>query len=436
MTLTFPHPRRLVLMALALAAATAVLALVMRTPAPATRTARAPAATPTAGASTEARIAALQRAAREAPRNAPAATALAGAYLQRARETGDPSWYGKADGLLARARGLAPADAATLATSGALALARHDFRAALRDGDAARRAAPDSTEPDAVLVDANVELGRYDAAATALQHMLDVKPTLGAYARASYVRELHGDLPGAAEAMRLAVAAGSGAAENVAYVTTLLGDLELRRGRVGPARRAYREALAVFPAHLPAQAGLARIDAAHEHLGAAIERLERVVARLPLPEHVVALGETQLAAGRVAEGRRTLALVGAQERLLRAAGVDTDVDLALFEAEHGDARRAVRLARAGWASAPSVRSADALAAALTAAGRGREALRWSDRALRLGWREPAVLEHAARAAHAAGRDDLARVRVRAALRGAEALTPWRAERARRLEAAL
>ena len=435
MTLTLPHPRRLALLAVALAAVTAVLALVMRTPAPAPRSESA-VATPPPGASTEARIATLQRAARQAPRSAPAATALAQAYLQRARETGDPSWYGKADGLVRRARRLAPTDVAALTASGTLALARHDFRGALRDGEAARRAAPDSTQPDAVLVDANIELGRYDAAATALQRMIDVKPTLGAYARVSYFRELHGDLPGAAEAMRLAAAAGSGSAENVAYVGTLLGDLELRRGRVGAARRAYREALAVFPAHLPAQAGLARIDAARGRLGAAAERLERLVARLPLPEYVVALGETQLAAGRVAEGRRTLALVGAQERLLRAAGVDTDVDLALFEAEHGDARRAVQLARAGWASAPSVRSADALAAALTAAGRGREALRWSDRALRLGWREPSVLEHAARAAHAAGRDDLARTRVRAALRGADALTPWRAERARRLEAAL
>ena len=435
MTLTLPHPRRLALLAVALAAVTAVLALVMRTPAPAPPSESAVATTPP-GAPTEARIATLQRAARQAPRSAPAATALAQAYLQRARETGDPSWYGKADGLVRRARRLAPTDVGALTASGTLALARHDFRGALRDGEAARRAAPDSTQPDAVLVDANVELGRYDAAAIALQRMIDVKPTLGAYARVSYFRELHGDLPGAAEAMRLAAAAGSGSAENVAYVGTLLGDLELRRGRVGAARRAYREALAVFPAHLPAQAGLARIDAARGRLGAAAERLERLVARLPLPEYVVALGETRLAAGKVADGRRTLALVGAQERLLRAAGVDTDVDLALFEAEHGDARRAVRLARAGWASAPSVRSADALAAALTAAGRGREALRWSDRALRLGWREPSVLEHAARAAHAAGRDDLARTRVRAALRGADALTPWRVERARRLEAAL
>ena len=77
---------------------TAVLALVMRTPAPASPSESAVATTPP-GAPTEARIATLQRAARQAPRSAPAATALAQAYLQRARETGDPSWYGKADGL-------------------------------------------------------------------------------------------------------------------------------------------------------------------------------------------------------------------------------------------------------------------------------------------------------------------------------------------------
>jgi tetratricopeptide (TPR) repeat protein len=436
MTLTLPEARRLLVLAAALAIVTGVLALLVgRTEAPpAPAAADLPAVPP--GASTEARIAALQRAAREAPRSAPAATALAHAYLQRARETGDPSWYAKAGGLVDRARSVAPRDPAVLTSAGTLALARHDFRGALRDGEAARRAAPDSTLPSGVLVDANVELGRYAAAASELQRMVDAKPTLAAYARVSYLRELVGDLPGAARAMRLAVAAGSGSAENVAFVATLLGDLELRRARPAAAARAYREALAVFPGHAPAEAGLARVDAAAGRLAPAIARMERVVARLPLPEHVVALGELQLAAGRGADARRTLALVAAQERLLAAAGVDTDVDLALFEAEHGDARRAVRLARAGWRDAPSVRSADALAAALTAAGRGREALPWARRALRLGWREPAVLEHAARAAHAAGRDDLARRWVRGALRGRDALSPWRAARAERLERAL
>jgi tetratricopeptide (TPR) repeat protein len=436
MTLILLAPRRLALLGAAIAVVTGALLLLMRTPEPMQAPGEASAVSIARGGSTEDRIAALQRAVREAPRDVPTATSLAQAYLQRARETGDPSWYGRADGLVAKMRRLVPADATVLATAGTLALARHDFRGALRDGLAARRAAPDSTVHGAVLADAYIELGRYEDAARTLQRMVDVKPTLAAYARVSYLRELLGDLPGAVEAMRLAVAAGSGAAENVAYVGTLLGDLELRRGRRVAAERAYREALAVFPGHAPAEAGLARVDAAAGRLQPAIERLQGVVARLPLPEYVVVLGETQLGAGQATEGRRTLALVAAQERLQRSAGVNTDVDLALFEAEHGDARRAVMLARTGWDAAPSVRSADALAAALTAAGRGEEALRWARRALATGWREPAVLEHAARAAHLAGEDRLARRWVRAALQGADALSPWRAARARALERAL
>ena len=83
----------------------------------------------------------------------------------------------------------------------------------------------------AIRVDALVELGRYDAARAELQAMVDRRPNLSGYARVSYLRELHGDLDGAVEAMRLAVDAGGPAAENGAYVSTLLGELERRRGR-------------------------------------------------------------------------------------------------------------------------------------------------------------------------------------------------------------
>ena len=72
------------------------------------------------------------------------------------------------------------------------------------------------------------------------------------------------------------------------------------------------------------------------------------------------LGETELAAGRTAAARRDLALVGAEERLLRADGVDTDVDLALFEANHGSPARGRRAGPPGLGlGARSVRSADA-----------------------------------------------------------------------------
>src|SRR5437667_319349 len=82
-----------------------------------------------------------------------------------------------------------------------------------------------------------------DAANAAVPRMIDLKPSLASYARASYYRELHGDLRGAATAMSLAVDAGGQAPENVAYVQTLLGTLEFDRGRLADARRAYTIAL-------------------------------------------------------------------------------------------------------------------------------------------------------------------------------------------------
>jgi tetratricopeptide (TPR) repeat protein len=355
------------------------------------------------GASTDQRIATLQTIVRDRPRDVRGYAALAAAYLQKVRETGDPTYYARAGGLVARGLRLAPRDSDMLTVAGTLALARHDFRGGLALGRAAQRANPLSAAPYPVLVDALVELGRYGAADRTLQHLVDSKPTLAAYARVSYLRELHGDLGGAVSAMRLAASAGGDAPENVAFVQTILGGLELTRGRVGAARHAYLEALARFPRYPAADAGLAKVDAAEGRLGEAIRRLRGVVARLPLPEYVVSLGEDELAAGRPGAARRDLALVGVEERLLAANGVNTDVDLALFEASHGSPARGVTLARRAWAQAPSVRSADALGWALTRAGHPAAGLRWSRRALRLGSRDPLFLLHAGLAARGAER---------------------------------
>ena len=384
---------------------------------------------PAPSATTDQRIAILQATVRAQPRRADGYTLLAAAYRQKVRETGDATYYAKADGLIARALELAPGDPAALTERAALEASRHDFRGALRDALAARRAAPQVDKPFGVLVDALVELGRYRAAGRALQEMVDRRPDLAAYARASYFRELHGDLAGAAAAMRLAVSAGSGAAENTAYVQSLLGDLELARGRVAPGALAYRQALALVPGYAPADAGMARVKSARGQLPAAIRRLRGVVARLPLPQYVVALGETELAAGRRAAARRDLALVRVEQRLLAANGVNTDVDLALFEADHGSPARAVILARRAWRSAPSVRSADALGWALTRAGHPRTGARWARRALRLGSRDAMFLYHAGMAARAAGDRADARHRLRAALAANPRFSPLYAPRA-------
>ena len=371
----------------------------------------------------------LQQTLRDDPSNVAAYTALGGMYLQRARETSDPAFYSRAEQAFDRARGLAPTDANAVIGLGTLALARHDFKQGLELGFDARRLAPDSPRPLAVLADAQIELGRYPAAATTLDRMVALKPNLTSYARISYFRELHGDLAGAAQAMALAVSAGAGTPENVAYVQTLLGNLELQRGRVPAAQAAYRQALAGLPSYLPAQAGLARIDAGAGREGAAIARYRRIVALRPLPEYAIALGEAELVAGRTRAARADLDLVGAEAQLLRAAGVNVDTEIALFEADHGDPADAVRLGRRALAAAPSVRSEDALGWALTRAGDPAAGLAHARRALRLGSSDPLFLYHAGVAARASGHDSLGRTWLRRALEHRAALSPYHARRA-------
>jgi tetratricopeptide (TPR) repeat protein len=410
-------PPFLVLVA-AFAAALALFALVNRGAselAPAAPPGDAGTSLAAAARSTDARIAQLQRAVRAQPQHAEASAALGLSYLQKVRESGDASFYARADAVLRDALRRAPANLDALVGMGELALARHDFRAALGWGERARAAHPGPLAPYPILVDANVELGRYGVAEHELQRLVDLKPSLAAYARVAYLRELHGDLAGAVAAMRRAVSAGGGAPENVAYVQTLLGNLEFERGRLGAARAAYGSALAGVAGYAPAAAGLAQIDAARGRFARAIARLRRVVARLPLPQYVVALGETELAAGRTRSARRDLALVRAEQRLLRANGVDTDVDVALFQANHGSAASAVSLARRAWAQAPSTRSADALGWALTRGGRPAEGYAWGRRALRLGSRDATLLYHAGMSAAAAGRVPAARALLRRAI---------------------
>ncbi|HYH87689.1 MAG TPA: tetratricopeptide repeat protein [Solirubrobacteraceae bacterium] len=410
----------------------ALLSSLQRDVLPAAPTGAALAAPERARTSTQAEIARLQAAARRAPSASGPRVELATAYLQRVRETGDPSLYGRADALLSGVLAREPRNTGALVERAGLALSRHDFRLALELARRAQRLEPASVAALPPLVDALVELGRHDEAERTLQRLLDLKPNLSAYARVSYLRELRGDLRGAASALALAAAAGGPAAENVAAIEVLRGDLALVRGRRASARRAYAMALALVPGYAPAQAGRARLAAYSGDLRGAIARWRALVTRLPLPEYAIALGEAELAAGQARAGRDDLALVGAEQDLLGRAGVNSDAELAVFEADHGDGARALRLARRAWAAAPGLRSADALGWALTRTGRPREGMTWAARARRLGSADPLFAYHAAVAARATGDRRESRRLLRFALAHGLATRPWQARTARRL----
>jgi tetratricopeptide (TPR) repeat protein len=359
---------------------------------------------------------------RAAPASASAYASLGDAYLEHARETGDPGFYSRADRALDAALRRDPRSLAALVGAGTLAGLRHDFSEQLRLGREARSVAPELARPLTVIADAQIELGRYPAARRTLQRLVDLKPSLPAYARASYYRELHGDLDGAVAAMRFAVSAG-GSAESSAYVETLLGDLELTRGRTAAARTSYRMALRDLPDFPQALTGLARIDAARGRLHRAAARLRRSTNRLPLTTALTLLAEVEGAIGQKHATTADLAAARVQHHLLGKGGALPDAEAVLFEANHDSPRRAITLGRRVWRAAPSIRSADALGWALTRAGRPRAGLLWAQRALRTGSRDPLFRLHAGIAARGAGRSREAGRYLTTALSGRAALSP-------------
>lgn len=360
----------------------------------------------------DARIRALQETLRGGDERAkgPAATMLGQAYLQKARETGDPTYYPKAETLFQQAIASNSADVDATVGLGTLALARHQFAAALDWGEKARALNAYHAPAYGVIADAQIELGRYDDAVETVQAMVDLRPDLGSYSRVSYVRELMGDPAGAITAMEQAAVAGSGYAENVAWVQVQLGNLRFEGGDLASAAHDYAAALAAVPGYAPAVAGEARVAAARGDLDQAATLYSQAVQTIPLPEFVIAYGDVLNAAGRPGDAAAQYALVEAIQRLYAANGVDTDLELALFAADHGrpeDLPHAVEQARAQVAARPSVVAWDALSWVLYRGGDLDGAAKASEQALRLGTQNALLRFHAGMIAAARGENDRA-----------------------------
>jgi tetratricopeptide (TPR) repeat protein len=369
-----------------------------------------------AAGDTEAEIAGLQGELRLRPRDVKALETLGLAYLQRVRETGDASYYPKAEGVLDEALAAEPRDLIATAGLGQLALARHQFRRALSLGLRARAVSPTTAGVYGVIGDADVELGRYPQAFAAFDRMTALKPSVASYARVSYARELIGDTAGAVRAMELASSAAVGSREAYAWTRVQRGLLELSTGHARSAAHEMKVALASFPGYAFALDGLAQAQAARGNLRQARSLEQRAVALVPLPQYVALLGAVEAALGRHAAAARQYALIGVIERLLAANGVRNDLDIALFDADHGrNPAHAVALARKGHAERPSIVGDDVLGWALARDGRCAQALPYSTRALRLGTKDALKIFHRGYVAACLGRRAEARAYYRRAL---------------------
>ena len=319
-------------------------------------------------------ISSLQQQIRANPKDFDAHIKLANAYLQKVRETGDPTLYTKAEDLLDEAQKLEPQSPELFATRGTLALARHDFAAALGYG----HAGPWPPTPRAPATTASSATPRSNWACTtrpsaSYQEMVDSRPDFASFSRVAYARELYGDPEGAIEAMEFALQAGSGTPENVAWAHVQLGNLWFGSGNLDEAEKQYGRSTETVSAYAPALAGQARVAAARGEPRAGGHALQTGLQPHAPPR--VRHRPRRRLRGNGRQPRRPQAqyeLVQSMDELLRANGVNTDLEIALFYADHDmDLKTSLEKARSAYEARPSIHAADALAWTLYKTGTTR-----------------------------------------------------------------
>jgi tetratricopeptide (TPR) repeat protein len=333
------------------------------------------------------------------PGDGRSAVTLADALLRQARVTGHAGLAVRAEAALTAVLAHDPEHYESRRMLATVYLSQHRFRDAVREAQRCQQTRPNDAWTFGVMGDAHLELGDYADAFAAFDRMAALRPDSASYARASYARELQGDLDGALRLMTMAAEATSPQdPESLAWHYAQIGHLYLELNRVDDARRAFEHANFIFPDHPFASDGLARVEDAVGRTSAALALITKRLAKSPSPADAAFAGELLERLGRRGEAERQYQLAEAGWRV----DAPEPAKLARFLADHQrHLDEALRLAEQASADRHDIFTEDALAWAYFRNGRVADARLAIARALRTGSRDREIRRHAA-AIQAAG----------------------------------
>ena len=341
---------------------------------------------------------------------------LAGAYIQKVRETTDFSYLDRANTLVDAVLGADSNEYEALRLKLEIELERHNFKKVAELAGRMTKNAPNDPWNWGALGDAQLELGDYNTAADSYQRMVVLRPDLASYNRAAWYRFLVGDQPGAVAIMKEAIGAGSASAENVAWCMVELGKIHYKAGQIEDAGHAYQSALRVFPNYHPALAGMGLVEASRGDLKAAIANYKRAQAGTPLPDYSAALYDLYTLAGDAQQAQKQKEIIEVIDKAGQAAREKANRNLALIFADHDwNLPHALELAKAELEVRGDIYSYDALAWAQLKNGLAAEAEKSMAQAMKLNTPEPGLLYHAGMIAAANGKKAEAATLLRRAL---------------------
>ena len=284
---------------------------------------------------------------------------LAQIFVNEARVTGEHGHYYPAalqmvNEALDYNKGLDPnLEFLAMSTKASVQLSQHDFAAALKTAQRAIELNPHNAQIYGALVDSYVELGDYEKAVAASDQMVQLRPDLRSYSRVSYLREIHGDVPGAIKAMQQAVAAGAPGYESTAWARLTLGELYERYGEPDKARKQFETILRERPNYPFAIAALGDLELSAGNYVAAERLLDEAAGIIPEVGYYMQLAELYRATDRPERVTATEKEIFAMLQDDVDSGHNMDLEYAAWYRDHfADYDKAMTYARREYEKRP------------------------------------------------------------------------------------
>ncbi|MEK7729711.1 MAG: tetratricopeptide repeat protein, partial [candidate division KSB1 bacterium] len=237
------------------------------------------------------------------------------------------------------------------------------------------------------------------------------------YSRAAYLRELHGDLAGAQQVMKLASDAGASGHENRAWTLYQLGKLYFTEGKLDTAAFIFNGILSERPDYAYARSGLAQINLARKNYAEAIASLRQIYGETPDHAFLEQLVEAYHVSGQTAEAERMTKLALEAYAQHEQDGWEVDLEYARFCLSYDlNLNEALTRAEREYQRRPNNLDAQEIyAVALYKNGQAEKAEPILSQALRLQTYRASLYYHAGMIAHQLGKHEQARAHLQQAL---------------------
>lgn len=342
----------------------------------------------------------LQKRIKKDPADTKSLMALTALYLQEARITGNFSYYHDAAlQCINKVLRKDPKNFEALTFKATILLSQHQFQEAYTIAEHIRQLYPHNAYVYGLLVDANIELGKYSDALEAADKMVSIRPDIRSYSRIAYLREIYGDIPGAAEAMQLAIDAGAPGDENTEWCRVQLGKLNEKAGKIIDAKMHYTIAADNRQNYPYALAGLARIAVAEKKYPQALALYQQADSLIPDHLFKEGIAEVYSLTGQPAKAKRIdhelldyMKQFSSDGRKNKSTGQNEDHEMAHAYLRMGDYDKALEYALLEYNRRPAnIEVNETVAIVYYGKGDYAKALPYIENALKTNCRNPELL---------------------------------------------